>query len=272
MKKNVLFTTTVFSVDEKDGLTSYQSEKSFVTALEQMVRFGGMYVWSDRKFEYLSNKRILVDNEKASRIVFGTIYSYPEAIMIFDRSCLYFIREDEEENQQAKCVYNARAKRIIPVCNNDIILSEDVLACFLSKNHSSVVTKKRTVVFTDFCFKQRVDSRMKQASLKECFQSQMKEMLINREIDYIRANKIKFFNDGTSVVDEMAPIYLFRQNAWVSSDWARLHFFNNPRMIMFMRQHPDDRYLYDASSDQLQTVPERAFFVSDSLLRKWIAG
>ncbi len=271
MKKNVLFTTTVFSIDEKDGLSRPRFERSFIAALEKMVRFGGMYVWPDRKFEYLSTRRVLTADETAPKIVFGVPYSYPQAIATFNKTYLDFIDKGEEENEAAKCVYNARVGRIIPVSENDIVLPESVLEGFLGKRTPIFGQGKQSVVFSDCSFELGIGSQLKSVPLRENFQTQLREFLINGEIDYIKINKINFFSDGTSIVEMKKARYLFKRNAWVSFDWAQLHFSSDRMMRMFLKQYPEDGYLYDVTSDKLQRVPEISFFVSDTLLKKWTA-
>lgn len=207
--------------------------------------------------------------ENAPKIVFGVPYSYPQALENFNRSCLGFISEQEEENEDARCVYSSRVNRIIPVSAEDIVLPEYVLECFLGKKSLGLSEQKKEVVFVDYCFQFGVNNGLKFVSYKENFQKQLTEFLVDEDIDYIKINEIRYFNNGTFVVSEKASRYLYKKYMWASVEWARMHFCNDKVMKMFLRQNPADGYIYDALSDKLKRVPDSAFFVSDTVLKAW---
>lgn len=270
MKKNVLFTTTVFSIDEKDGLNVARFERTFIAALERMYLFGGMYVWPNRKLEYLSTRRVMVNAENVPKIVFGDPYSYPQAVKNFNRSCLGFISEQEEENEQARCVYNSRINRIMPVSAEDIVLSENVLRRFLGQKGPGLSKEKKEIIFVDYSFQLGIGNGLKPVPYKENFQHQVKEFLVDAGIDYIKVNEIKYFSDGTFGVTGKSPRYLYKKYVWVSSEWAVMHFCNNRGMRMFLKQYPADGYIYDAEKDILRTIPGNSYFLSDTVLKNWV--
>lgn len=266
-KRNVLFYSNVFAIEEKDGsLNTFCRESSFIQALKRMLKLGGMYLSATRHYEYLLKQKILVTDPSPRRIVFGTVYSYAKISGLFKEKIPEYVVSKHEEGCNA-FVYNAKLNRIIAAEENMLILEEETINSFLKG--TTVLQTRKKPFFTDYEFEIGGSGSFQDAGPEENFPAYIKQLLDNPEVNFIRIKVAKYYADGTKSYAKESPLYLYNENCLVSADWARKHFDGNRQMTAIIRSHKDDIFIYDEDCNSLQPVPPRSTFMSELILKRW---
>lgn len=264
--KNLLFTTHVFSIEEHDGVCSTSFERSFIQALEKMVKNKGMYVVANRQYEYGLSSRNLVPAPSPKMIVFGRAFSYEKAIKALSGEKLEYIRKKHEEEGYNIFVTNFKLARVIAVTDDVVVLSEKYLEWFLKGTKMPSPDKK--IIFEDYLFELGRGIELFDVPKNENLQMQI-EKLAKGNIDFIKINTFNFYEDGAIGGGEISPHYLFPEKSLTTREQAIRYFEGNKMMIKFLRQYVDEVYILFKENASLQRVPEKATFVSALTLKKW---